>query len=160
MLPTETFKTIIKSTPLVSIDLIVRNPEGNVLLGKRTNRPAQGFWFVPGGRILKDESFEQAFNRLVNIELGLSNQQVTFLGTYQHFYEDNFSTDAFSTHYVVLAYEMNVMLDIGSLPIEQHNEYRWFNEEEILTSDSVHKHTKWYFQVNKQSDVNCLKPNK
>ena len=52
------FTTIIKSTPLVSIDLIVRNIEDNVLLGKRTNRPAQGCWFVPGGRVLKDEHFD------------------------------------------------------------------------------------------------------
>jgi len=159
MLPIETFKTVIQSTPLVSIDLIVRNPNGKILLGKRTNRPAKDFWFVPGGRILKDETFEQAFNRLVQVELGLSNQQVTFLGTYQHFYEDNFSADAFSTHYVVLAYEMSISVDIASLPIEQHNEYLWFNEQDLLTNKSVHEHTKWYFQKDKQSDVNCLKPN-
>ncbi|MBJ6922853.1 GDP-mannose mannosyl hydrolase, partial [Vibrio cholerae] len=42
-----TFKTVVASTPLVSMDLIVRNRYGQVLLGLRTNRPAQGFWFVP-----------------------------------------------------------------------------------------------------------------
>ena len=60
MLSLDTFKTVIKSSPLVSIDLIVRNEQGQVLLGKRTNRPAQGFWFVVGGRVLKDESLEHA----------------------------------------------------------------------------------------------------
>lgn len=44
-----TFKTVVASTPLVSMDLIVRNKRDQVLLGLRTNRPAQGFWFVPGG---------------------------------------------------------------------------------------------------------------
>ena len=47
MLELETFKTVVASTPLVSIDLIVRNRQGQVLLGLRTNRPAQGGWFVP-----------------------------------------------------------------------------------------------------------------
>jgi colanic acid biosynthesis protein WcaH len=47
-----TFKTVIASTPLISIDLVVKNTKGEYLLGYRNNRPAQGFWFVPGGRIL------------------------------------------------------------------------------------------------------------
>jgi hypothetical protein len=43
----EDFATVVRSTPLISIDLIVENERGEFLLGKRTNRPAQGFWFVP-----------------------------------------------------------------------------------------------------------------
>lgn len=40
-LPDETFKSIIQHTPLISIDLIVRNEAGEVLLGKRVNAPAK-----------------------------------------------------------------------------------------------------------------------
>ena len=43
----KTFLRVIEATPLVSIDLLVRNERGQVLLGKRANRPAQGLWFVP-----------------------------------------------------------------------------------------------------------------
>lgn len=49
----EDFATVVRSTPLVSLDLIVENAQGEFLLGKRLNRPAQGFWFVPGGRVQK-----------------------------------------------------------------------------------------------------------
>ncbi|MFT5760650.1 MAG: colanic acid biosynthesis protein WcaH [Alteromonadaceae bacterium] len=147
------FKTIVKSTPLVSIDLIVRNIEGNVLLGKRTNRPAQGFWFVPGGRVLKDEHFASAFKRLIKEELGLDNVQSTFKGIYQHFYDDNFSEGDFSTHYLVLAYEISFKGDLASLPLEQHSKYKWFDEKELVESEQVHKHSKWYFQENKQADA-------
>ncbi|MFM9587755.1 NUDIX domain-containing protein, partial [Streptomyces caniscabiei] len=75
-----------------------------VLLGRRTNRPAKGYWFVPGGRIYKDETFDQAFRRLTKIELGQEYSMETsqFLGPYQHLYTDNFSGSDFSTHYVVL----------------------------------------------------------
>lgn len=55
------FKTIVANTPLISIDLIIRNESGMALLGQRLNQPAQGYWFVPGGRIFKDENFSQAF---------------------------------------------------------------------------------------------------
>ncbi|WP_338062250.1 NUDIX domain-containing protein [Vibrio variabilis] len=65
----ETFTTVIESTPLVSIDLLIENSKGQVLLGLRNNRPAQGFWFVPGGRILKNEKLDDAFMRLCQEEL-------------------------------------------------------------------------------------------
>jgi colanic acid biosynthesis protein WcaH len=66
----QVFTTVIDSTPLVSIDLLVENTDGKVLLGYRNNRPAKGYWFVPGGRILKDESMDDAFKRLTLAELG------------------------------------------------------------------------------------------
>ncbi|EIB9633284.1 GDP-mannose mannosyl hydrolase, partial [Escherichia coli] len=43
------FKNIIRNTPLISIDLIIQNEKDEYLVGKRNNRPARGFWFVPGG---------------------------------------------------------------------------------------------------------------
>lgn len=153
MLPLETFKTVIESTPLISIDLIVSNNEGQILLGKRTNRPAKGYWFVPGGRVLKDESFELAFKRLIKAELGIDQVASQFKGIYQHFYDDNFSEDAFSTHYVVLAYEINFYGELSSLPFEQHSNFQWLEEKELLTNETVHTHSKWYFQKDKQADL-------
>lgn len=146
----ETFKTIVASTPLVSIDLIIRNSCNQVLLGLRTNRPAQGFWFVPGGRIGKDETFEQAFLRLTELELGypIPLNDASFLGPYQHLYSDNFSGTDFSTHYVVLGYQLMLDLDLQTLPVEQHQNYQWWDEQELLNSEQVHRNTKAYFSDN------------
>lgn len=146
----ETFKTIVASTPLVSIDLIIRNSCNQVLLGLRTNRPAQGFWFVPGGRIGKDETFEQAFLRLTELELGypIPLKDASFLGPYQHLYSDNFSGTDFSTHYVVLGYQLMLDLDLQTLPVEQHQNYQWWDEQELLNSEQVHRNTKAYFSDN------------
>ena len=57
--------------PLISIDLLVQNEHGEYLLGLRNNRPAQGYWFVPGGRVLKNETLDGAFKRLTFEELGI-----------------------------------------------------------------------------------------
>lgn len=143
----DTFKTVVASTPLVSIDLIVRNPANQVLLGYRTNRPAQGYWFVPGGRICKDETFDEAFKRLTAVELGkeITIGRAKFLGPFQHLYRDNFSGMAFSTHYVVLGYELRIDLDLSSLPQEQHNNFNWWNVDDLLQSEEVHRNTKAYF---------------
>ncbi|HBR3966092.1 TPA: NUDIX domain-containing protein, partial [Klebsiella pneumoniae] len=72
MLTDEEFINIIKLTPLISIDFIVKNKRNEILLGKRVNSPARGYYFVPGGRILKDETINDAFLRLSLTELGIS----------------------------------------------------------------------------------------
>lgn len=145
-----TFKTVVASTPLISIDLIVRNSHDQVLLGFRSNRPAQGYWFVPGGRIYKNETFEQAFSRLTQAELGKTIELSTAssLGVYEHFYVDNFSGPEFSTHYVVLGYQMYCDIGLDELPVVQHEIYKWFHLTELLSSDFVHQNTKAYFSDN------------
>lgn len=140
------FSTIVQNTPLISIDLIVRNKYNQILLGKRVNEPALGFWFVPGGRVFKDESLDIAFARTAKEELGLKLQRenAAFDRVYEHFYDNNvFNTD-FSTHYIVLAHKINV----HKLPElnNQHSQYKWFEVEELLQDENVHKYTKDYFR--------------
>lgn len=158
LLDRNTFQSVIDNTPLVSIDLIVRNSVGEILLGQRLNRPAQGFWFVPGGRILKNESLADAFKRLTLDELGVEIEigSARYLGLYEHFYDDSIFTnestgEAVTTHYVVNAFEIVLpnSKETSDLPVKQHGEYRWFIEAELMASDHVHKHSKWYFDINK-----------
>ena len=104
-------------------------------------------WFVPGGRILKDELMQDAFLRLTQNELGVAGSITDgeFLGVYEHFYEDNFSSNDFSTHYVAMGYRLCIDLELTQLPHEQHRRYQWWSIEALLVSDAVHRHTKWYF---------------
>lgn len=164
MLDDLTFKMVIDSAPLISIDLVVRNSSGKVLLGQRLNRPAKGFWFVPGGRILKGESLALAFKRLTLNELGVECDiaDARYLGLYEHFYDDSIYTDeykgvAVSTHYVVNGFEVVLPTDKGllgdnisaCLPEEQHGAYKFFSEGELIASERVHVHSKRYFDATK-----------
>lgn len=145
-----TFNTVIDSTPLVSIDLVVLDSEGNALLGERLNRPAQGYWFVPGGRITKNESLADAFRRLTLDELGeaFSITDAELLGPYDHFYDDYVFGEEVSTHYVAIAYVLRLSYPLSKLPMGiQHGDYRWFSKDDLLSSNSVHKHSKSYFEV-------------
>lgn len=144
----EEFAGVVEAAPLVSLDLIVRNHEGNILLGYRNNRPAQSFWFVPGGRVRKNERLDDAFTRLTNIELKLdiSRQQAAFLGPYEHLYSDNFmGREGSGTHYVVLAYELQLAPDQQCSLDDQHARQRWWSAAELLAEDRVHPNTKAYF---------------
>jgi len=146
MLPLQDFTTIVKSTPLISIDLVIENSAGEILLGLRNNKPAQGFWFVPGGRILKNESIENAFKRLSTIELGLELDisNADFLGVFEHLYDDSAVGDDIDTHYVVLGYRLKLNLELDELPKSQHAKYRFQCVNSIKNDASVHLHTKWY----------------
>lgn len=149
-LPKEIFKKVIASTPLISIDLVITNSQGEILLGYRNNKPAQGFWFVPGGRILKNEKKDIAFSRLVKDELGLfvDIQDAEFQGVYEHFYDDYVFGDEITTHYLVLAYQLCVDINLNDLPNTQHSQYKWFTPNELLESENVHVHSKWYLPIN------------
>lgn len=143
-----TFTTVLDNTPLVSIDLVVENEKGEILLGERVNRPAKGFWFVPGGRILKNESIAAAFQRLTLNELGKAFflEQASLQGPYDHFYSDSVFGDSPSTHYVAISYWLKVK-SLSTLPTSQHSNYRWFCIKDLLSSSLVHQNTKAYFLI-------------
>lgn len=146
MITIDKFQTIVENTPLVSIDFIIEN-NGLYLLGKRVNKPAQGYFFTPGGRIFKNETINQAFSRLSLKELGTSFdvKDAQFLGVFQHFYEDSFVSDTISTHYIVLVYTIRTSSK-PNLPLTEHHEYHYFSKEKLLKNNDVHDYVKAYFR--------------
>jgi colanic acid biosynthesis protein WcaH len=144
MLDNQIFKTVVDSAPLVSIDILLKK-DNKVLLGRRVNKPAQGYFFSIGGRINKNETIDNAMTRIALYELNIDLKSTPeFIGVFEHFY-DNSMYENVSTHYVNLAYEYEVE-EVLNLPIEQHNEYQWFTVSELLKSKQVHKYVKDYFK--------------
>jgi uncharacterized protein YaiE (UPF0345 family)/ADP-ribose pyrophosphatase YjhB (NUDIX family) len=146
-LPPEKFLAAVRSMPLVSFDLLVRDAAGRLLLGRRKNEPARGFWFVPGGIIRKGETLSEAFTRICRDELGqpLQLAAARLQGVYEHFYEENAAgVVGVATHYIVLAYELTWRTDFTDLPLDQHEEYAWFSETVIRDHPRVHANTKAY----------------
>ncbi len=147
MLSFEDFKTVIGSTPLISIDFIIENDKSEILLGKRVNKPAKDFYFTLGGRIYKNEIIKDAQKRILKDEAGLNiNKYDThFLGIFEHFYDDSFVDNNISTHYVNIAYKIKVD-NVIELPKQQHALYKWFKIDELMTSNEVNKYVKDYFR--------------
>ncbi len=143
----DVFRQVVASTPLVSVDLIVKNSQGQVLLGQRLNRPAQAYWFVPGGRIYKNESLVQAFTRLTKEELGqeLDYANAQLLGAFDHLYGDSVFGVSPATHYVALGHLIEAA-ELDHLPKTQHHDYVWVSVDELLRRPDVHPNTKLYFQ--------------
>lgn len=124
-IPPHEWKVIIQNTPLVSVDLVVQYDE-QVLLGKRTNEPAKGEWFVPGGRVLKHEQLEDAVHRIAKEELGIAVTIDRRLGVYEHFYDVADIEDVGGKHYIPIAYLVTAK-EKRSCSDNQHEDIQWFN---------------------------------
>lgn len=144
------YKVACALMPIVCIDLLVRDTEGRVLLGLRTNQPAAGSWFLPGGRIRKGERLADAFSRLARQELGVRTIEMSdarLHGVYEHFYETDFTGDPSApTHYVTLAYEPAMGLELALPEGEQHQHWAWMTVDALLNHPSVHPWTKACFE--------------
>lgn len=144
------FADLIRHGPLVAIDLLVRRPDGRILLGWRENRPAQHWWFAPGGRVRKNERWAAAFRRVAVAEFGGPRElsEARMLGVYEHFYEDNaLGLPDFGTHYVTTGYTLPVPADFEPAGDDQHSAVRWVTCEELRDDPSIHHHTRDYAEA-------------
>jgi ADP-ribose pyrophosphatase YjhB (NUDIX family) len=67
----EEFKQIYSQVPRICIDLVIENPNQEILLLERINEPYQGFWHLPGGTLLFRERVEDCIKRIASEETGL-----------------------------------------------------------------------------------------
>lgn len=86
-IPQELYAQFLSQMPIFCVDAVVVH-NGKVLLAYRNNKPAQHLWWVPGGRVLKDETLEQAILRKMKEELGVMVKIEKRLGTYETMFPD------------------------------------------------------------------------
>ena len=142
------FLEVIKKTSLFAFDLIIKNKHGEVLLGLRNNSPAKGFWFVPGGRLYRNEPLDAGLKRILHSEIGCKFNNfstISFCGLYDHIYDENFLNKSCGTHYVVCALEMIISNSDLIIPDDQNLLLKFMSIPELLDSDKVHNYTKQYF---------------
>ena len=147
---------------VTTIDLcIVKNKK--ILLGKRKNNPAKDFYFVPGGRIRKEEKINIALERIIKNEIGQKiikddRKNIDFLGIFEHFYEENFlGNKEFSSHYIVLAYMINVsyLSDINNDTfMNQHSDLIWHDYNNESNNIKIHKYSIEYLNQIKKTKNN------
>jgi|GEM_PF-602862 len=83
MIPREQYVKLLELLPILCVDIILVNPEGQYLLIKRANEPLKDQWWVIGGRVLKGETLEEAAIRKVREETGLQVRTVMPVGYYE-----------------------------------------------------------------------------
>jgi len=69
-LPDEVFYYISKTTPLVNVDLLVKDENGRTLLSWRDDEYAGQGWHLPGGIIRFKETLEARLIKVAELEIG------------------------------------------------------------------------------------------
>lgn len=129
-IPDDDWRSIVAHVPVVSVDLLVRYDSG-VVLGKRTNEPAKGEWFVPGGTVLKGERLAEAVHRVAEEELGIDVEIESRLGTYEHFYDAADVEGVDGKHYVATAFVVTPVGAERETPRDdQHSDLRTVERDE------------------------------
>ena len=125
-LPLTTYKTILKNSPLSTADLVVtRQVSGKTefLLGRRTDRPAKGQWFIFGGKQLKGERMEKAAARNLRRELGVQALRMRAVG-HQDF--QGINNIGIRYHSVMHIYVAEIPTRAELKPNKEHSSLKWF----------------------------------
>lgn len=69
-LPTEAFYFVSQLTPLINVDLLIKNKEGQTLLTWRHDQFYGPAWHIPGGIIRFKEKIEDRIAKVAETELG------------------------------------------------------------------------------------------
>jgi colanic acid biosynthesis protein WcaH len=88
-IPADEYSRIITQIPILCVDVLVRNPRGEYLLVRRLNEPKKGAWWPVGGRVLQDETLEDAAKRKVREEIGIDVERAEPIGYFEHVFDSN-----------------------------------------------------------------------
>ena len=69
-LPDDVFYYISRTTPLINVDLLIKDEEGRTLLSWRNDQYAGKGWHVPGGIVRFKETLETRIKKVAEIEIG------------------------------------------------------------------------------------------
>jgi ADP-ribose pyrophosphatase YjhB (NUDIX family) len=69
-LPDKVFFYISRTTPLVNVDLLIKDENGRTLLAWRDDPLAGTGWHIPGGIVRFKETFASRVNKVAEVEIG------------------------------------------------------------------------------------------
>jgi mutator protein MutT len=117
--------------PTLGVSGIVFNNQQQVLLIKRNQPPAKGFWSIPGGKLEAGESLAEACHREIKEETGLDTDVKHIVAVVERRIE--------GFHYVIIDYLALLVDEENSQPIAQSDvsEAKWVSMEHLSDYDLV-----------------------
>jgi len=107
--------------PTFCVDLVVTNQHNKFLLIKRTESPAKGQWWLPGGRVYKNETLREAAIRKGKEELGIEIDLKDFVSVEETIFEDD------NVHTINAVFHATYYGEILQLD-KTHSKYSWETE--------------------------------
>lgn len=127
------YQQVVQVMPIPCVDLLVADNHGQVLLARRTNEPAMGEWWFPGGRIHYLETRADAAVRKLREECGLKSDQLIELGTFDVIVQRSdggVKSHAVTTLYFVsVSHQQTITLDAQNSETEWRSPQEWLKLE-------------------------------
>ena len=108
-LPDEIFYFISSMTPLVNVDLLIKDREGKILLAWRDDEYAGTGWHLPGGIIRFKEKIEERIIKVAQLEIG---REVSFDKAPIEIREIIHETRSVRGHFISMLYDCFINNDL------------------------------------------------
>ena len=116
-IPQNEYNKILAQMPIVCVDIAIVY-HSKILLIRRNEQPAKGEWWLPGGRLFKNESLESCAFRKAGVETGMLGK----VGKMIHYQSTVFDTvHSVNFCYMFHADNSNVRLDNTA------SEFKWID---------------------------------
>ena len=137
-IPEEEYKKILEKMPICCVDLVI-NHAGKVLLVWRNNKPAKDKWWLPGGRVFKNERIIDAALRKGMEEVGIKVKIEKQIGVLETIFDDcPFPDLKTGVHTINVVYLARPEDDNPKIKIDQTiGKYRWIDHIEEELDDYV-----------------------
>ena len=123
MIDDSLYNKIIDVLPILCVDGFIVDDD-KILLLKRNNYPAINEWWVPGGRVVKNELLCDSIIRKVKEETGLDVEILNQIGITETIFE--------TKHTVNVCFSLKVKSDNINITINsEHSEYKWFKMDSL-----------------------------
>jgi colanic acid biosynthesis protein WcaH len=120
------YRRMLSVMPVVCVDMVVVCDDQFVLV-KRANAPHQGKWFVPGGRMTKNETLHEAVQRKLFEETGVRAAAPQLIAVAEHFNVPGYLANQ-DTHILSFAFLTRVRRRVPLRVDGQSSDARWFDK--------------------------------
>jgi colanic acid biosynthesis protein WcaH len=126
-IPQELYNAILRSIPIACVDISIV-ASGCVLLVRRGDPPAQGQWWVPGGRVLKGEKMKETARRKAREEVGIDCHVGPIIHTAETIFPDG--PGGIPVHSINSCFLLYPVEDLSRTRVrldDHHAEWKWVN---------------------------------
>ena len=137
--PRDIYKILMEVSPICTVDILFFNPEKtHILLGRRVNNPYRDMFYTFGGRLRKNETFEDAAIRIAEKETGISVLPTDMkFGGVDNEISDSSVFENTNYHAVALYFGSILSPDTPIKLDAQHSEYQWVDVNDATIHPSI-----------------------
>lgn len=125
MIPTKDYKMILENMPIVCVDGVIINEDNEYLLVRRINEPMKNVFWIPGGRLLKNETLEEGIRRKMKQELDIYVKVEKLLGFFEEFFERSSNEISSGLHVISFVFLLAIHNQSDIKLDDQSSEWKW-----------------------------------